>query len=207
MSSAYHPQSDGQTEVTNRSLGDMLRCLVVDNIKSWDSVLCKAEFAHNYAVNRSTKFSLFRVVYGIVPRGSLDLGVAPDNTRDHGQAVDFVSDISFIHNQVHDNLQVSSAKYKEDADRHRKDLQFRVDDFVWAVLTHDRFPPGTYNKLKARKIGPLEFLEKINANAYRVRLPSDVRSSDVFNVKHLTLHVPHDDLNDSRTNLILPRVT
>lgn len=54
MSSAYHPQSDGQTEVTNLSLGDMLRCLVGDHIKSWDTVLCKAEFAHYHVVNRST---------------------------------------------------------------------------------------------------------------------------------------------------------
>ncbi|CAA7062472.1 unnamed protein product [Microthlaspi erraticum] len=156
MSSAYHPQTDGQTEVTNRSLGDMLRCLVGDNIRSWDSVLCKAEFAHNHAVNRSTKFSPFRVVYGLIPRGPLDLGVAPNQTRDHGQAVDFVSDIAYVHSLVHENLNVSSAKYKLDADRHRRDLQFAVGDFVWAVLTRDRFPPGTYNKLKARKIGPLE---------------------------------------------------
>lgn len=112
MSSAYHPQTDGQTEVTNRTLGDMLRCLVVDNIKSWDSVLCKVEFAHNHAVNKSTRFSPFQVVYGIVPRSPIDLGVAPDASRDHGQAIDFVANASAIHAQVHDNLQLSTAKYK-----------------------------------------------------------------------------------------------
>ena len=112
MSSAYHPQTDGQTEVTNRTLGDMLRCLVVDNIKSWDSVLCKVEFAHNHAVNKSTCFSPFQVVYGIVPRSPIDLGVAPDASRDHGQAIDFVANASAIHAQVHDNLQLSTAKYK-----------------------------------------------------------------------------------------------
>ncbi|CAA7027706.1 unnamed protein product [Microthlaspi erraticum] len=178
-----------------------------DNIKRWDSVLCKAEFAHNHAVNRSTKFCPFRVVYGVIPRGPVNLSVAPDITRDHGQTIDFVADVSFIHSQVHDNLQVASVKYKMDADRHRRDLQFSVGDYVWAVLTRDRFPPGTYNKLKARKIGPLEILEKINANAYRVRLPPEVRSSDVFNIKHLTPYVSHDDTEDSRTNLSLPRVT
>ncbi|CAA7031690.1 unnamed protein product [Microthlaspi erraticum] len=140
-------------------------------------VLCKAEFAYNHAVNRSTSFSPFRVVYGLVPRGPIDLGVVPDATRDHGQAVDFVADLSFIHSQVHENLQVASAKYKEAADRHRRDVQFKVGDLVWAILTKDRFPPREYNKLKSRKIGPVEVVEKINANAYRLKLPPHVRSS------------------------------
>jgi hypothetical protein len=59
FSSAYHPQTDGQTVVVNRSLGNLLRSLVGDNIQSWDVKLCHAEFAHNHAVNRSTGFCLF----------------------------------------------------------------------------------------------------------------------------------------------------
>ena len=131
MSSAYYPQSDGQAEVTNRSLGDMLCCLVGNNIKLWDMLLCQAEFAHNHAVNRSTSFSPFRVIYGIVLHGPLDLGVHPDATRDHGEAVDFVTNVTHVHQLVHDNLRLSSAKYKEAADRHRRDVQFNVGDKVW----------------------------------------------------------------------------
>jgi hypothetical protein len=63
---------------------------------------------------------------------------------------------------------------------------FYVGDFVWAVLTPDRFPIGEYNKLKERKIGPYEILQKINDNAYRLCLPSHLKTSDVFNVKHLS---------------------
>lgn len=67
FSTAYHPQTDGQTEVVNRSLGDMLRCLVGEHVKSWDQKLFQAEFAYNHAVNRSTGFSPVQVVYSMVP--------------------------------------------------------------------------------------------------------------------------------------------
>lgn len=76
----------------------------------------------------------------------------------------FVANVATVHAQVHDNLQLSSAKYKASADHHRRDSHFKVGDFVQAVLTRDRFSLGDYNKLKSRKVGPLEVLEKINAN-------------------------------------------
>lgn len=207
MSSAYHPQTDGQTEVTNRALGDLLRCLVGDNIRSWDKILCQAEFAHNHAVNRSTGFSPFRIVYGCVPRGPLDLSIALDRTRCHARACDVVDEFVSLHQQVQNNLETVAAKYKAAVDVHRRDVQFKVGDLVWAVLTKDRFPANTYNKLKSRKVGPLEVLEKINNNAYRLRLPPHMHTADVFNVKHLVPFVAEDDTENSRTNFLLPGTT
>lgn len=64
-------------------------------------------------------------------------------------------------------------------------MEFEVGDFVWAILTKDRFPVGEYHKLAARKIGPLEIVAKFNPNAYKLKLPSHIRTCDVFNVKHL----------------------
>lgn len=52
----------------------------------------------------------------------LIFGVASDPTHEHGQAVDLVANIYSLHTQVHDNLQLSSAKYKVSADRHRHDM-------------------------------------------------------------------------------------
>ena len=57
---------------------------------------------------------------------------------------------------------------------------------------------GEYNKLVARKIGPLEILEKINPNAYRLKLPSDMRTSNVFNVKHLVQYRGENSNPDSK---------
>ncbi|GKE97314.1 hypothetical protein Tco_0020665, partial [Tanacetum coccineum] len=105
---------------------------------------------------------------------------------------------------VHDNLVRGNSKYKEDADQ----VDFEVGDFVLAVLTKDRFSVGEYNKLSAKKIGPLEIVQKINSNTYRLKLPSHIRCFDVFNVKHLIPY--HGDSSDddlamnSRTNFVYP---
>ena len=80
---------------------------------------------------------------------------------------------------------------------------------VYAVLTKDRFPVGTYNKLKAWKIGPVEILKKINENAYQLKLPDDVHTSDVFNVKCLIPYhgneiVMEEESENSRSNFCQP---
>lgn len=72
-----------------------LRSLVGDNLKSWDTKLCVAEFAHNHAINRSSGFCPFNVVYGLVPRCPLDLAPLPDRSRIHGKAVDFIDNVIY----------------------------------------------------------------------------------------------------------------
>ncbi|GKA88519.1 putative nucleotidyltransferase, ribonuclease H [Tanacetum coccineum] len=208
FSSAYHPQTDGQTEVVNRSLGNLLRCLVGDHVKAWDQKLCQAEFAHNHAVNRSTRFSPFQVVYSAQPRSPLDLMTPRVSSSVPKKVQDFVTGLHDVHKAVHENLVRANSKYKQDADHKRRHVDFEEGDFVWVVLTNDRFPVGEYNKLSAKKVGPLEIVRKINSNAYRLKLPSHIRCSDVFNVKHLIPY--HGDSSDddlamnSRTDFVYP---
>ena len=111
--------------------------------------------------------------------------VLPSKTRVHGKASDFVTDLQVVHRAVFENLTNANSKYKQKVDQKRRHLEFDVGDFVLAVLTKDCFPAGECNKLSAKKIGPLEVLEKINPNAYRLKLPSNLRTADVINVKHL----------------------
>ncbi|GJS98234.1 putative nucleotidyltransferase, ribonuclease H [Tanacetum coccineum] len=208
FSSAYHPQTDGQTEVVNRSLGNLLRCLVGDHVKAWDQKLCQAEFAHNHAVNRSTGFSLFRVVYFAQPRSPLDLMTPRVSSSVPKKVQDFVAGLHDVHKVVHENLVRANSKYKQDADHKWRHVYFEEGDFVWVILTKDRFPVREYNKLSAKKIGPLKIVKKINSNAYCLKLPSHIRCYNVFNVKHLIPY--HGDSSDddlalnSRMNFIYP---
>ena len=59
-------------------------------------------------------------------------------------------------------MEKSNEKYKKFADLKRRKVEFDEGDLVYAVLTKDRFPVGAYNKLKARKIGPVEVVKRIN---------------------------------------------
>ena len=69
---------------------------------------------------------------------------------------------------------------------------------------------GDYNKLSAKQIGPVEVIKKINLNAYRLKLPSHIRITNIFNVKHLIPYVGdsssrEDDMRHSRANFLHPR--
>ncbi|XP_076895084.1 uncharacterized protein LOC143547574 [Bidens hawaiensis] len=188
--------------------GNILRCLVGDHVKSWDQKLFQAEFAHNHAVNRSIGFSQCEVVYSSKPRGPLELMSLsiPDSVPKKVQ--DFVTGLYEVHAAVQENLANANSKYKQAVDRKRRQVDFEVGYFVWAVLTKDRFSVGEYNKLSAKKIGPVEIVQKINLNAYRLKLPSHIRCSDVFNIKHLLPF--HGDSSDdevtanSKSNFVYP---
>ena len=73
FSSAYHPQSNGQTKVVNKSLGNMLRSSIGDSPKQWDRVLAQAKFSYNDSPNRRTRISPFKIIYGMHPRGVCEI--------------------------------------------------------------------------------------------------------------------------------------
>jgi hypothetical protein len=185
FSSAYHPQTDGQTKVVNRSLGDLLRSLVTEHHSQWDQILPQAEFAYNDSPNRSTGQSPFQIMYKIQPRGVSELRDLEQSDFRSVGVEDFAVEMQELHNKIKKRLQSSSQKYKRRENQHRRELQFEVGDLVLAHLRKERFPRGTYNKLKMKKIGPCKILQKFEANAYEIELPDDVGISPIFNIKDM----------------------
>nr|GEZ76620.1 RNA-directed DNA polymerase [Tanacetum cinerariifolium] len=183
---SHHPQTDGQTEVTNRSLGNLLRSLVGDNPKQWDLTLSYAEFAYNRSTNRTTGRSTFFIVYGREPFTPLDLAPILITDRISSEGKVRSAQIKELHAQVRDTILKHTRKYQARANKHRKQVVYKEWDLVWIYLRKERFPAGRYGKLQARADGPFRVLKRINDNAYKIELPGHYNVSATFNIVDLS---------------------
>ena len=147
-SNTSHPQTDGQTEVVNCTLGNLIRCISGEKPKQWDLALSQAEFGYNSSVCRSTGKSPFAIVYCVPPKHALDLVPLPEFPG-VSQAVENMAEcIQAMQEEVRQKLEATNAKYEEAADKKRREKIFNVGDLVLVYLRKERFPVGTYNKLK-----------------------------------------------------------
>jgi hypothetical protein len=193
FSSDYHPQTDGQTEVVNRSLGNLLRCLVTDHTTSWDLLLPQAKFAYNNSVNRSTGRSPFEIVTRLQPHTPVDLVPLPLPPQVSEGAADFLQHIHEIHEEVQKKIALSNESYKARVDAHRQVVEFQPKDLVLINLRPERFSKGSLHKLHSRRAGPFKVLKRLGDNAYLIDLPSNLTFSPIFNIADLTpFHGPVD---------------
>ncbi|CAA7038931.1 unnamed protein product [Microthlaspi erraticum] len=168
FSTTCHPQTDGQTEVVNRTLGTLLRALIKKNLKSWDDCLPHIEFAYNHAVHSASKFSPFEIVYGFKPISPLDLMPLPLSERLSTDGKHKAETVKRIHEQARRNIEAKTKQYAKHANKGRKEMVFEVGDKVWIHLRKERFPAERKSKLMPRIDGPFEITRRINNNSYKL---------------------------------------
>uniref|UniRef100_A0A151UF56 Transposon Ty3-I Gag-Pol polyprotein n=1 Tax=Cajanus cajan TaxID=3821 RepID=A0A151UF56_CAJCA len=202
FSTTCHPQTDGQTEVVNRTLGTLLRTVLKKNIKFWEEHLPHVEFAYNRAVHSTTKCSPFEIVYGFNPLTPLDLLPMPNISEfKHKDAQAKAEYVKKLHEQVKAQIEKKIESYVKQANKGRKKVIFEPGDWVWVHMRKERFPEQRKSKLQPRGDGPFQVLEKINDNAYKIDLPGEYGVSSSFNVADLTHFDAGDEFIALRKNV------
>ena len=199
MSTTCHPQTDGQTEVVNRTLSQLLRAVVGKNLKSWEACIPHIEFAYNRTVHSTTDFSPFEIVYGFNPLTPMDLLELPVNAKSSLDGKKKAELVKSIHEKVRIQIEKKNQKTTSQMNKGRKKITFHPGDLVWVHLRKERFPAQRKSKLMPRGDGPFRVLERVNDNAYKLDLPGEYGVSATFNIADLS---PFDAGSDSRTNPI-----
>ncbi|KAK1664798.1 hypothetical protein QYE76_052957 [Lolium multiflorum] len=173
FSTTCHPQTDGQTEVVNRTLSQLLRSIIKKNLKEWEECLPHVEFAYNRAVHSTTELCPFEVVYGFKPITPLDLLPLPIHERVNMEASKRADFVKKIHVKTKELIEKKGKSNAARMNKKRKEMLFKPGDLVWVHFRKDRFPKLRKSKLKPRGAGPYKVLAKINDNAYSIDLPED----------------------------------
>ncbi|GJT29106.1 putative reverse transcriptase domain-containing protein [Tanacetum coccineum] len=187
MSTAYHPQTDGQSERTIQTLEDMLCACAIDFGKGWVNHLPLVEFSYNNSYHASIKAAPFEALYGRKCR-------LPVCWTEVGEAQilgpELIQETTKKIIQIKQKMQAARDRQKSYADLKRKPMEFQVGDKVMLTVSpwkgFVRF--GKREKLNPRYVGPFKVLEKVGEVAYMLELPEELsRVHNTFHVSNLKM--------------------
>nr|KYP74287.1 Retrotransposable element Tf2 [Cajanus cajan] len=197
FSSAYHPQSDGQSEVLNRCLEAYLRCFVSDHPRAWYQYLHLAEYWHNTSFHTSIDTSPFHALYGRAPPSPTDALRDSSST-----SVDLLlQEHKKILTEIKVHLSKARQRMKHFVNLHYHDVTFQPSDWVLLKLQPYRQTSvlrRTSQKLAKRYYGPFQIRRCIGSVAYELLLPDTARIHPVFHVSLLRPYKGNDPLHHFR---------
>jgi hypothetical protein len=184
-STAFHPQTDGQTERMNQTLEAYLRISCNYNQDDWVDWLPLAEFAYNNARQESTKMTPFYANYGYHPR-FISQFESPAN-----HAAPAATDFAFQLHEIHDHL-VENVKSAQDSqaryyDAKHERIEFAPGDMVW-LNSANIATSRPSKKLDWKRLGPYKVVRRVGLQAYELALPPTMRH--FHNVFHVSLLDP-----------------
>jgi RNase H-like domain found in reverse transcriptase/Reverse transcriptase (RNA-dependent DNA polymerase)/Integrase zinc binding domain len=190
LSTAFHPQTDGQSEREIQTLTTVLRSYVNAMGDDWDEYLPALELALNSKVQASTGASPHYLVYGTEPRLPVDCmldELRPTTTR-HPVVGDRLSRMKTALAAAFDRTEIAQARQKRAADRHRRLMELKSGDLVMLSTEGLQLRSGTH-KLTQRYIGPFKVTDVVNANAVTLELPEQLEALHAtFNISRLKLY-------------------
>lgn len=187
LSTAFHPETDGQTEITNASMEQYLRAYTTYQQDDWSKWLGLAEFATNNAESEATKCSPFFANYGYNPR----IGFEPRRTMAMSslpaeiRAEEYANHMEDLLDVLRSEMYAAQVKYEDDANRTRLPAPvLKVGDLVWLDARHIRTKRPA-NKLDWKNLGRFPIKRVLNPWAYELELPDTMKIHPVFHVSKL----------------------
>jgi transposase InsO family protein len=186
MSTAFHPQTDGQTERMNRTMEEMLRAYVNPQMSNWEELLPLVQHAYNSSVQASTSYTPYQAAFGLEPRDQLTPSLPPRLKN----VIEHMAEIKSTIAGAQANMAKAQAKQAASADLHRKEKIFAVGDMVLLSTENLKIKQPksrtlTSNKLLPKYVGPYEILECKGKTAYLLKLPAEW--SQIHPVVHVSL--------------------
>ncbi|KAD3336153.1 hypothetical protein E3N88_31672 [Mikania micrantha] len=210
ISTAYHPQTDGQSERTIQTLEDMLRACIIDFGGSWDDHLPLVEFSYNNSYHASIGMPPYEALYGRRCRTPVCWGgVGQKEVGSKAAVLDLTEKLQLVKAR----MKAAQDRQKSYADKRRRPIEFEVGDQVllkvspWKGVIRFR----KRGKLSPRFIGPFRIMARVGKVAYRLDLPDELSGiHPTFHVSHLrkcladdVAYVPLNDIEvDERLNYI-----
>jgi len=194
MSTAFHPETDGQTERMNRTLEQMLRAFTNVKQNNWDTLLPYCEMAYNNSVNVSTGYTPFYLNYG--QEMSLPVNMisqSTDSLVSQGNAAveNILNELHTTLITVQTNLTKAQEYQKKYADKSRREESYVVGDKVLLDTSDITFTTGS-KKLLDKFIGPYPVIAVVSSVSYKLDLPIKFRLHPVFHVSKLRRYVSSD---------------
>lgn len=191
MSTAFHPESDGQSERTNRTMQTMLRAYVSGQQTDWSKHLPLVEFAINSSVNRTTGATPFYLMYGYHPKSPLDHAIAAaSETGTEPTVQQRLTDMREALETARILLQEAQDRMAAVADQARRPAEFAVGDRVLLTTKNLNFAEGISRKLVPKYLGPFKVTEVIAGVTYRLDLPDTMAIHNKFHISLLKPWVP-----------------
>ncbi|KAL9563874.1 hypothetical protein ACKAV7_011909 [Fusarium commune] len=185
LSTAYHPETDGQTERLNAVLEQYLRAYVSYLQDDWSRWLPLAEFAANLLKSETTRMSPFFANYGFNPRMGFEPTITVRGTPATRDAEQFAQTMNEILEYLRSESIAAQARYEDQANRHRRPARrYREGDYIWLDARNIK-TLRPQKKLDWKNIGPLKITKVISPYAYRLDLPASMKIHPVFHTNLL----------------------
>jgi len=187
LSTAYHPQTDGQTDRINQELEQYLRVFIDHRQEQWPDWLEMVEFAYNNKIHVATKTLPFKANYGQDPR----MGFEGKRKGKYKAAGKFIEKIKKIQEEAKAALGKAQEKMKKFGDRRRgKGEEYKVGDLVLLSMKDLKWQMKgrRLEKLTKRFVGPYKVKEIISSNAIELELPNSIKIHPVVNISRVRLY-------------------